>query len=78
MWAEIKTEITWKVILFFIIGFGMIFCEVYNTEAIWQEAYQNRVYTAPDPEWPICTPGQPLGYGCKNFGLSKNSEYWVD
>ena len=76
MIKEIKNDIAWMIILFFIIGFGMIHCAVYNSTAVWQEAYQNRVYTAPDPEWPICTPGQPLGYGCKNFGLAENSEYW--
>lgn len=77
MWVDIKNEMAWMTVFFFILGFGLLHCCVYNKEAAWQEAYQNRVYTAPEPEWQIGVPGQPLGYGCQNFGLSEDSEYWV-
>jgi len=74
---EIKSDIAWKVMFFIILFFGLILCDISNRESIWQEAYKNRVYTAQAPEWPKDVPGQPLGYGNKNLGLTQNSEYWI-
>ena len=77
MIKEIKSEAAWKVMFFIILFFGLALCDISNRESTWRQAYQSRVYTAPEPEWPKDVPGQPLGYGIKNLGLARNSEHWI-
>lgn len=73
---EIKEEVIYVFILVVILEFGLFLCDISNRQSMWEEAYRNHVYTAPEPEWPKDVPGQPLGYGHKNLGLTQKSEYW--